>query len=110
MFLCCTALQTIKVPDGVEHISTKAFCGCTSLREVTLPDSVTFIHHGAFHDCTSLKSLTFPPGVTIIEERSVGFQNRFTDGEHIEGFVLRGKAGSAAEVYAKHSGIPFETV
>lgn len=110
MFLQCSNLQTVNIPDGTEHISTECFSNCTSLHEIELPETVTFIHQGAFANCINLKTITIPPGVTTIEEHSIGFERKRSDAKRIEGIVLRGKTGSAAEIYAKQSGILFEPV
>ena len=41
----------IKIPDGVEIIGDKAFCGMRELKEIEMPDSVLEIGEKAFLEC-----------------------------------------------------------
>ncbi len=54
------------IPDGVTHISGRAFSSCASLKSITIPNSVTSIGYYAFYGCRSLKSITIPDSVTEI--------------------------------------------
>ncbi len=54
------------VPDGVEHIATKAFMGAEYLQYVTLPDGVKSIGSYAFRAAWRLRSINIPEGVTSI--------------------------------------------
>ena len=56
-FKDCTALQEVKLPDGVQVIGEYAFVRCAALTTVNLPQ-VTRIDEGVFRGCTSLKTLT----------------------------------------------------
>ena len=48
MFIGCSALTSVVIPDGVTRIGFAAFKGCTSLTDITVPDSVRDIQYWAF--------------------------------------------------------------
>lgn len=60
------ALETLKIPDGVEKIGTYAFQNCSRLTGLDLPASVAEIGDYAFQNCNSLTSLTIPQSVNVI--------------------------------------------
>ena len=68
VFLGCSSLTSVIIPDSITSIGSLAFSGCTSLTSVTIPDSVTSIGVQAFYYCTSLTSVIIPDGVTSIGE------------------------------------------
>ena len=70
VFLDCTSLVSVTIPNSVTRIGGGAFCGCTSLTSITIPNSVTGIGGSAFCGCTSLTSITIPNSVTGIDERA----------------------------------------
>jgi len=45
-----TALETVKIPMGVEKIGMCAFAGCENLKNLEIPDSVTEIGRDAFRN------------------------------------------------------------
>ena len=66
VFMGCTSLTSITIPDSVTSIGSGAFAACTSLASITIPDSVTSIGSSVFRGCTSLTSITIPESVTSI--------------------------------------------
>ncbi len=66
LFSCKKANGAVTIPDGVNTIAYKAFCGCKKLMSVTIPDSVTRIETSAFEACISLASVSIPESVTVI--------------------------------------------
>ncbi len=56
------------IPEGVNNISSSAFCNCTNLKSIIIPDSVTSIASNAFYGCSNLESVAFPNNVTSIGE------------------------------------------
>lgn len=56
-FKDCTALQEVKLPDGVRVIGEYAFYNCSALTTVNLLQVVQ-IDERAFRECTSLETLT----------------------------------------------------
>ncbi len=136
-FNSCSSLESIDIPDSVTTIGAYSFQLCTSLTSVTLPDSgeATEIGEGAFYGCYSLGEVTIPDSVTSIGSWAF-FNNAFTEitvpvsveeiGDKalgycwtedsddntalIEGFLIRGHAGTAAETYASDNEINFEGI
>ena len=70
VFLGCSGLESVMIPDSVTEISSSAFYGCSALQSVTIPDSVTKINGSAFRDCSALQSVTIPDSVTEIGEHT----------------------------------------
>lgn len=68
-----TGLRRITIPEGVDTLAIRLFCGCKSLTEVELPDGIKSIGGNAFGGCTALTNFTLPAGVTVID--SYGFRN-----------------------------------
>ena len=68
VFVGCSNLTTVIIPNSVTTIAHGAFASCRSLISVTIPNSVTSIGHAAFQECTSLTSITIPESVTSIDE------------------------------------------
>lgn len=61
-------VESIKVPEFVDTITSTAFNNATALRSCVIPDSVTTIEEGALSGCSSLESLTIPFAETKIEQ------------------------------------------
>ena len=60
--------ESYAVPQGIQAIGNRAFCGCSSLTSIILPDGLTSIGKGAFSSCDSLTSITLPDTLTSIGE------------------------------------------
>jgi hypothetical protein len=43
--------SVVAIPDGIEKIGERAFCGNKTITEVTMPDSVVSIEKDAFEEC-----------------------------------------------------------
>ncbi len=98
-FSYCTNLTSVKIPDSVTSIEKRAFRGCESLTSVKIPDSIMSIEDSTFHSCESLTSVTIPNSVTCIGEGAF---------EESGSVTIIGKAGSAAERYAREANIRFQ--
>ena len=101
---------TVKLKDGTKGIAGSAFIDQRNLTGIEIPDSVTNIGDYAFVGCEKLNKVTVPASVTKIGEKALGY---LTSGEvskvyKLEGFTIRGVAGSAAEKYAKENEFNFE--
>ena len=66
-FMGCTALESIKLGNGLTALPFSAFHGCSSLKSVIIPEGVTLISEDAFKDCSSIVTVVIPSGVTEIE-------------------------------------------
>jgi hypothetical protein len=59
MFLNCTALTNITLPDSLIGFGGEPFCFCSSLTNITIPSSVTDLWETAFALCYNLKGVFF---------------------------------------------------
>lgn len=58
LFLYCTGLTSIFIPNTVTNIGDNAFSPCSGLSSVSIPSSVTNIGRSAFGECTGLTSIS----------------------------------------------------
>lgn len=61
-------IQSVIIPEGIEHIGEKAFGNCKNMVSVTIPDSVEYIGYGAFSDCGLLRSAELPDSAAYLGE------------------------------------------
>ena len=54
VFIQCTTITSVTIPNTVTSIGEAAFQGCSGLTSINIPNSVTSIGDGAFKGCTSL--------------------------------------------------------
>ncbi|MEE0265607.1 MAG: leucine-rich repeat domain-containing protein [Acutalibacteraceae bacterium] len=92
-------LEIVVMGANTKTIGEGAFLQCSALREVKLNDGLEVIVTQAFASCHKLKSITIPESVTTIEPGAFYGIN--------DTIVIHGKAGSAAEEYAKSENIQF---
>ena len=59
LFVGCTSLEKVTIPNGVKFISVSCFNGCTALRSITIPSTVSEFHENAFSKCSSLTDIYF---------------------------------------------------
>lgn len=102
----------VTIKDGTKGIAGYAFYMQKNLKEVVIPDSVNNIGEVAFMGCESLKTVTIPESVKVIGREAFGYlsSKKYVQGYKVEGFTIRGVAGSAAEKYAKENGFTFEAI
>lgn len=58
VFVNCSKLTSIIIPESVTVIDNYAFQGCSSLTSITIPEGVTTINDYAFSGCSNLASVT----------------------------------------------------
>ena len=111
-------LRSVKLPENLKSIGGSAFEDCVALEGIVIPDGVTEIGDSAFLNCTELKYIEIPASVENIGNMALGYYNPYfaIDGMPVvpesypilEGFVIAGYKGTAAEEYAKENNIRFE--
>ena len=101
---------TVNLKAGTKGIAGYAFLDQINLTGIEIPDSVTNIGDYAFVGCEKLNKVTVPASVTKIGEKALGYLTSGKGGQayKLEGFTIRGVAGSAAEKYAKENEFNFE--
>lgn len=88
MFLECTSLEHVVLPEKLEYLCPGAFGGCTNLKSIFIPDNITIIGerafensglteflggngietiaYGVFSDCKSLETVNLGPKMKSI--------------------------------------------
>jgi len=64
VFMGCSSLTSVSLPDGLTQLGYDVFMDCSSLTSVALPDGLTQLGGGVFKDCSSLTSVALPDGLT----------------------------------------------
>jgi len=64
VFYECSSLTSVALPDGLKQLGDRVFKRCFSLTSVSLPDGVTQLGDHVFYECSSLTRLTLPDGLT----------------------------------------------
>ena len=76
-FAGCSALKSLTLSEGIEHIEQNAFEG-TSIEAIRLPNSLRTIGPGTFK-CEKLKTITIPAGVELIKAQAFQDCKMLTD-------------------------------
>ena len=100
----CKKLESIKMPNSLKVIGYMSFKDCSELKTVELSDSTKSIAVDAFIGCEKLKEISVPKSVEKINTRAFGY---ITDKKKVNGFIVKGYKGTAAEKYAKENGFKF---
>jgi hypothetical protein len=66
----CTALDHVKIPEGVVSIGYEAFKNCMSLTDISFPKTLQSVGSKAFDECFALKEAVFPRKLDYIEPDS----------------------------------------
>lgn len=101
-------LHRVSLPEGLKYIGTGAFFGCSSIEEINIPDSVTSVGDYAFFGCDSLSRLRLGAVTSSLGAFCAGFTGSVSEPSPVDGFVLEGYSGTAAESYAGENGLLFE--
>ncbi len=62
----CEGLESVEFPESLKAIGKKAFRGCCSLTSVSIPEPVEEIPDDAFFGCTALKKVELPCSISKI--------------------------------------------
>ena len=79
MFLRCSSLTSVTIPNSITTIGNSAFYGCSNLTSVTLSDRVTAIGNFTFANCSSLTNITIPDNVMTLNTPIFYGCNNLTD-------------------------------
>ncbi len=60
-------VETVVLPEGLQHIGAGSFSQCSKLRSINFPDGLLTIGEGAFRFSSSLESAVIPGSVRQIE-------------------------------------------
>lgn len=104
-FYNCTTLTSFTFSNNIKSIPQGMFVLCTGLKELHLPDSVTQIG-SVIITKSGVKTVTIPESVKVID-KSAFIQS---DGTNDKDLVLRVRAGSKAESFAKENSIKIEYI
>lgn len=108
-----SACESIVLPDSVRFVGSNAF-SAPSIKAIHLNDGLRVLDEGAFFTYGKGKGVTIPASVTYIGYQAFGYcpvdpENPFGGLTKIDGFVIRGTAGTAAQTYAVDNEFTFET-
>ena len=108
-----SACESIVLPDSVRFVGNNAF-SAPNIKAIHLNDGLRVLDEGAFFTYGKGKGVTVPASVIYIGWQALGWRpvdpDDFLGGSKtIDGFVIRGTAGTAAQTYAVDNEIAFET-
>lgn len=108
-----SACESIVLPDSVRFVGNNAF-SAPSIKAIHLNDGLRVLDEGAFFTYGKGKGVTIPASVAYIGYQAFGYcpvdpDNEFAGLTKIDGFVIRGTAGTAAQTYAVDNEFTFET-
>ena len=108
-----SACGSIVLPDSVRFVGSNAF-SAPSIKAIHLNDGLRVLDEGAFFTYGKGKGVTIPASVAYIGYQAFGYcpvdpENPFGGLTKIDGFVIRGTTGTAAQTYAVDNEFTFET-
>ena len=108
-----SACESIVLPDSVRYVGSNAF-SAPNIKAIHLNDGLRVLDEGAFFTYGKGSGVTIPASVTYIGAQAFGYcpiepENPFGGLTKIDGFVIRGTAGTAAQTYAVDNEFTFET-
>ena len=74
-FYDCQKLETISLPEGLQHIGDKAFYLNKSITKVTFPSTLNVIGNYSFFACSKIETLAVPEGVEHIGDWAFAYMN-----------------------------------
>ena len=108
-----SACESIVLPDSVRFVGSNAF-SAPYIKAIHLNDGLRVLDEGAFFTYGKGKGVTIPASVAYIGYQAFGYcpiepENPFGGLTKIDGFVIRGTEGTAAQTYAVDNEFTFET-
>ena len=104
-FYDCPTLTGFTFSNKVKSIPQGMFVLCTGLKELDIPESVTQIG-SVIITGSGVKTVTIPDTVKVIDKNAFTQSDGTTDKE----LVIRARAGSKAESFAKENSIKIEYI
>ena len=113
------AFRKLNLHEGITAIGKEAYKYYDYVTEVQLPETLKTIGAGAFIDCFDLNQIVIPASVKKIGKCAFGYETSLnsegkayfdTVVEKKKNFKIYGKAGTAAQTYAKNNKITFVKV
>lgn len=68
MFMGCSKLEKIDLPEGFYHIAKNSFAHCSMLKEISLPSTLMTLGDNCFAYCYELETIDIPTSVKKIGE------------------------------------------
>ncbi|SHO49181.1 Ig-like domain-containing protein [Anaerocolumna xylanovorans] len=99
--------ENVIIPNGVTEIGKGAFYSHYEITSVSIPNSVKKIDEEAFWGCSSLDSVVVPSSVTSIGKYALGYERDGQFHSPMKEFVIKGTAGSQAQIYANKNDFKF---
>lgn len=104
-FYDCPTLTGFTFSNKVKSIPQGMFVLCTGLKELDIPESVTQIG-SVIITGSGVKTVTIPDTVKVIDKNAFAQ----SDGTNDKELVIRARAGSKAETFAKENSIKIEYI
>ena len=99
------AMEHLEIPTNAFTIDSEAIISCHNLRSLWVHTGIDCIAQGFVQDCPNLEEIRFWNEAPALDP----YGNLF-NGPVPENLTVWGRAGSAAEEYAKHNNLPFEII
>ena len=108
-----SACESTVLPGSVRFVGSNAF-SAPYIKAIHLNDGLRVLDEGAFFTYGKGKGVTIPASVAYIGYQAFGYcpvdpENPFGGLTKIDGFVIRGATGTAAQTYAVDNEFTFET-
>ena len=99
------AMEHLEIPTNAFTIDSEAITSCHNLRSLWVHTGIDCIAQGFVQDCPNLEEIRFWNEAPALDPYGDLF-----NGPVPENLTVWGRAGSAAEEYAKHNNLPFEII
>ncbi len=105
-FASCENLTSVNF-SCIAEIGANAFRGCANLSEISFSENLKIIGASSFHG-TDINEITIPNDIESIGNKAFGYYSE-DDIEFVknEDFVIKGKSGTVAQIYANENGFEF---
>lgn len=113
-FYDCMLLTHLSLPQGVTEIGNQAFAYCGQLKQIRLSKNLKKVGTEAFYNCKALSGMVFPKELTQIGDKSFGWYcSGYSGGlrsDKQQPFLVCGFEGSGAEQYAVTNNYSYQSL